>query len=70
MTTRGPTSEPEAPGPAPLRYAPARWLRGAHAMTVFASVVRVFPRPRAQRERWELPDGDFVDVDRFIGDPD
>ncbi len=46
-------------------YAPARWLPGAHAMTVFASVARVFPRPRARRERWELPDGDFVDVDRF-----
>jgi predicted alpha/beta-fold hydrolase len=47
-------------------YAPARWLRGAHAMTVFASVARVFPRPRARRERWELPDGDFLDVDRYL----
>jgi predicted alpha/beta-fold hydrolase len=46
-------------------YAPARWLRGAHAMTVFASVARVFPRPSARRERWELPDGDFLDVDRY-----
>jgi predicted alpha/beta-fold hydrolase len=34
-------------------------------MTVFASVARPFPRPRARRERWELPDGDFLDVDRF-----
>jgi hypothetical protein len=34
-------------------------------MTVFASVARVFPRPRARRERWELPDGDFLDVDRY-----
>jgi predicted alpha/beta-fold hydrolase len=34
-------------------------------MTVFASVTRVFPRPRARRERWELPDGDFLDVDRY-----
>jgi predicted alpha/beta-fold hydrolase len=34
-------------------------------MTVFASVARVFPRPRAHRERWELPDGDFLDVDRY-----
>lgn len=33
------------------RYVPARWLPGAHAMTVFASVARVFPRPRARRER-------------------
>jgi predicted alpha/beta-fold hydrolase len=34
-------------------------------MTVFASVARPLPRPRATRERWELPDGDFLDVDRF-----
>jgi predicted alpha/beta-fold hydrolase len=34
-------------------------------MTVFASVARPFPRPRGVRERWELPDGDFLDVDRF-----
>jgi predicted alpha/beta-fold hydrolase len=48
-----------------VSYAPARWLRGGHAMTVFASVARLLPRPRARRERWELPDGDFVDVDRY-----
>jgi uncharacterized protein len=49
-------------------YAPARWLPGAHAMTVFASVARLHPRPRARRERWELPDGDFLDVD-LLGAP-
>lgn len=48
-----------------MTYAPARWLPGANAMTVFASVARLLPRPRARRERWELPDGDFLDVDRF-----
>jgi uncharacterized protein len=48
-----------------MTYAPARWLPGANAMTVFASVARVLPRPRARRERWALPDGDFLDVDRF-----
>ena len=53
--------------PAPA-YAPARWLPGAHTMTVFASVARLLPRPPARRERWELPDGDFLDVDRH-GDP-
>ncbi|BDG06283.1 YheT family hydrolase [Anaeromyxobacter oryzae] len=51
-----------------MDYAPARWLPGAHAMTVFASVARLGPRPRARRERWELPDGDFLDVD-FLGAP-
>lgn len=50
-----------------MDYRPCRWLPGAHAMTVFASVARPLPRPRAVRERWELPDGDFLDVDRFPG---
>jgi len=49
---------------APLPYAPARWLPGANAMTVFGSIGRPLPRPPARRERWELPDGDFLDVDR------
>ncbi|HUL60180.1 MAG TPA: alpha/beta fold hydrolase [Anaeromyxobacteraceae bacterium] len=48
-------------------YSPARWLPGGHAMTVFANFARVFPRPRACRERVELPDGDFVDLDRYAG---
>ena len=48
-----------------MDYRPSRWLPGAHAMTVYASVARPLPRPRAVRERWELPDGDFLDVDRF-----
>ncbi|MGC3998642.1 MAG: alpha/beta fold hydrolase [Anaeromyxobacter sp.] len=50
-----------------MDYRPARWLPGAHAMTVFASVARPWPRPAPRRERWELPDGDFLDVDRFAG---
>lgn len=48
-----------------MSYAPAPWLPGANAMTVFASLVRLLPRPRARRARWELPDGDFLDVDRY-----
>jgi len=48
-------------------YLPARWLRGGHGQTVYASLFRPWPRPRTWRERWELPDGDFVDVDRLAG---
>lgn len=48
-------------------FAPARWLPGPHAMTVYASVARPLPRPPFRRERWETPDGDFVDVDRLEG---
>jgi predicted alpha/beta-fold hydrolase len=36
-------------------------------MTVYASLARPLPRPRGVRERLELPDGDFLDVDRFAG---
>jgi predicted alpha/beta-fold hydrolase len=45
----------------------AGWLPGPHLGTVYASVARPFPRPRFRRERWDLPDGDFIDVDRLGG---
>jgi predicted alpha/beta-fold hydrolase len=46
----------------------AAWLPGPHLGTVYASVARPLPRPRFRRERWDLPDGDFVDVDRLDGE--
>ncbi len=36
-------------------------------MTVFGPLFRRGPRVPVRRERWELPDGDFVDVDRMDG---
>jgi predicted alpha/beta-fold hydrolase len=48
-------------------FRPAWWLRGPHAQTVFAPLARAWPRPPTERERWELPDGDFVDLDRLSG---
>jgi len=48
-------------------FTPARWLPGPHLPTVFATVARPWPRPRYRRERWELADGDFLDVDRLDG---
>lgn len=52
-----------------LHYRPPRLLGNGHAMTVAANLLR---RPVALpvlRERWELPDGDFLDVDRLGGRP-
>jgi hypothetical protein len=51
-----------SPGQPPAFVAP-RWLRGAHAQTIYGS--RFCPRPAVayRRERWETPDGDFIDVD-------
>ena len=44
------------------QFQPARWLRNPHAQTVWqAFAPRHGPR-RSERERWELPDGDFLDL--------
>ncbi len=48
-------------------FAPARWLFGPNLMTVFGPLLRRGPRVPVTRERWELADGDFVDVDRMAG---
>jgi predicted alpha/beta-fold hydrolase len=43
----------------------APWVPGRHLQTVFGPLLRKpVPLPLT-RERWELPDGDFLDVDRF-----
>jgi predicted alpha/beta-fold hydrolase len=47
-----------------MSYVPAPWLPGPNLMTVYAGVARLAPRLRPRRVRWELPDGDFLDVDR------
>ena len=44
-------------------YRPARFLPGRHLMTVFGPLFRPPPRVALRRERWELSDGDFVDLD-------
>ncbi len=49
-------------------FEPPRWLANPHAQTVYASVFARAPRIAYRRERWETPDGDFVDVD-FVDGP-
>lgn len=50
-----------------MAYRPARWLPNPHLMTMVASLARWPIRLPTRRERWSLPDGDFVDVDRLDG---
>lgn len=45
----------------PSYRAPA-WLPGGHAQTIYP-LTRSGPVPRYRRERWDAPDGDFIDVD-------
>ncbi|MBK6743268.1 MAG: hydrolase [Hydrogenophilales bacterium] len=50
-------------------YVPPRWLVGRHLQTLWPVFL---PRPRVayRRERWELPDGDFLDLDWIDGPAD
>jgi predicted alpha/beta-fold hydrolase len=43
-------------------YVAPRWLPGGHAQTIYPSL-RPPPRVPLARERWDTPDGDFIDVD-------
>ena len=53
----------------PPRFVPARWLPGAHSQTVYGARCAPAPVVEYRRERWETPDGDFVDVD-FVDGPE
>lgn len=44
-------------------YSAPFWLPGGHLQTIYAGAVASAPVVNYSRERWELPDGDFVDVD-------
>lgn len=49
-------------------FQPARWLPGPHAQTVGGRALRRSQGMRFTRERVELPDGDFVDLDHPVLD--
>ena len=48
-------------------YAAPWWLPGGHLQTIYAALLPA-PRIAWRRERWETPDGDFIDLDWAGGD--
>ncbi|HAM40465.1 MAG TPA: alpha/beta hydrolase [Candidatus Omnitrophica bacterium] len=48
-------------------FRPAWWCRGRHAQTLWGALVHPTPPVPLTRERWETPDGDFLDIDRAEG---
>ncbi len=49
-------------------FKPAWWCRGPHAQTLWPNLVRRRPQVPLRRERLELPDGDFLDLDWTLND--
>src|SRR5262245_2727247 len=54
---------PTTPLPESSPYVAPRWLPTGHAQTIYASVVATRPKVAYRRERWDTPDGDFIDLD-------
>ena len=50
-----------------LSYRAPWWLPGGHLQTIYASLFARKPRVIYRRERWELADGDFLDLDWVDG---
>ena len=49
-------------------YRGPRWLPGGHAQTIWPALFSPRPALAYRRERWDTPDGDFIDVD-FLDPP-
>ena len=49
-------------------FKPAWWCRNPHLQTLWPVFFRRWLRPEVRRERLELPDGDFVDLDWSLND--
>lgn len=43
-------------------YRAPKWLPGGHAQTIYPLLIKG-PPPPYRRDRWETPDGDFIDLD-------
>jgi len=52
-----------------MLYIPPRWLPGGHLQTIYPSTLLRKPAVTYRRERWEAPDGDFIDIDFVDGQP-
>jgi predicted alpha/beta-fold hydrolase len=53
----------------PVPYRAPWWLPGGHLQTLYGALF-CGSRVGWKRERWDTPDGDFIDVDRLVGPAD
>lgn len=52
-----------------MKYAAPAWLPGGHLQTIYPAIGIARPRVLYRRERWDTPDGDFIDIDFVDGRP-
>jgi predicted alpha/beta-fold hydrolase len=52
-----------------MQYRAPFWLPSGHLQTIYPALGIPRPRVAYRRERWDAPDGDFVDVDFVDGAP-
>jgi hypothetical protein len=50
-------------------YVAPGWLPGGHLQTIVPARLVPLPRVSYRRERWDTPDGDFIDVDFALTEP-
>ena len=50
-------------------YIAPSWLPGGHLQTILPATLMRKPQDDYRRERWNTPDGDFIDVDFVDGQP-
>jgi predicted alpha/beta-fold hydrolase len=51
-----------------MSYSAPCWLPGGHLQTIYPAICIAKPKVTYRRERWNAPDGDFVDIDFVDGD--
>ena len=52
-----------------MKYSAPNWLPGGHLQTIIPATLITRPKVEYRRERWDTPDGDFIDVDFVDGQP-
>jgi predicted alpha/beta-fold hydrolase len=52
-----------------MDYRAPRWLPGGHLQTIYPATLIAKPAVAMRRERWQTPDGDFIDIDFLDGKP-
>ncbi|TWI48791.1 hypothetical protein IP92_02184 [Pseudoduganella flava] len=52
-----------------MNYSAPIWLPNGHFQTIYPATCLPRPDVRFRRERWDTPDGDFIDIDFIDGEP-